>query len=144
MLSTLATMTLSSAFQTSYLNSINYPENLIPSGTSTYRSTLLIYKQRLDAAESNLCLVDGEDRIQEDFEIPIRDLQTCSGKGWAVPRDYTNCQYLIFVYTVVDKKNLHSPEELTEWLGVHVVPDPAKPTQRLVKIQKRGPKSRFM
>jgi hypothetical protein len=74
-------MTSFGAFQTSIREFINYPENLIPSGTSTYRSTLQSYRQRLDSAKSNLCLVEGVDNIEKDFDVPIRDLATSSGGG---------------------------------------------------------------
>ncbi|KAF2477653.1 uncharacterized protein BDR25DRAFT_249788 [Lindgomyces ingoldianus] len=118
-------MTLSSDFQNSYLNFINYPENLIPKGTTTYRSTLASYKQRLDDCESDLCLVDGEDDIDNDFEIPIRDLCTASGKA-------------------IDKRNIHSPDELTQWLGVTVIQDPVNAGHKIVTVQKRDPKCRFI
>lgn len=74
-------MALPTKFQNSYRNFLSYPENLIPSSTTTYRSTLVSYKIRLDSAAPDLCLVDGDDDIKNDFEIPIRDLGTSSGKG---------------------------------------------------------------
>ena len=77
----MATLNLPQSFRDSYRRFIDYPENLIPSSTSTYRSTLASYKSRLDDAQSDLCLVEGEDDIENDFEIRIRDLDTASGKG---------------------------------------------------------------
>jgi hypothetical protein len=74
------TLTLPIELQHSYLKSRNYPENLIPGGTATYRSKLASYKKRLDDAESDLCLVEGEDAVDEDFEIPIIDIEDGKGK----------------------------------------------------------------
>jgi hypothetical protein len=72
------TLTLPIKLQYSYLKSRDYPENLIPGGTATYRSKLASYKKRLDDAESSLCLIEGKD-VDEDFEIPIIDFE--DGKG---------------------------------------------------------------
>ncbi|ORX98952.1 hypothetical protein BCR34DRAFT_142252 [Clohesyomyces aquaticus] len=118
-------MATSDDFSTSYLHFINYPENLLQSSTNLYRSTLSAYKQRLDSAESDLCLVDGEDDVAGVFEVPIRDLETSTGKA-------------------LDKLNVHSPEELTEWLGVVTTPDPENPDQCLVTTRKKDPKCRFI
>ena len=65
--------------QASYLRSDLYPENLIPSDTITYPSKLASYRARLDEAGPDLCLIDGEDDVDEDFEIPIIDLETGDG-----------------------------------------------------------------
>jgi hypothetical protein len=75
------TYTLSVQLQHSYLNRGDYPENLIPSGTSTYRSKLVSYKKRLDEAEPDLCLIDGHDAVDDVFEIVMIDLGTGDRKG---------------------------------------------------------------
>ena len=75
------TLPLPDEFQRSFANCKNYPVNLIPSGTSTYRSTLESYEQRLDAVESSLCLVEGEDDINKNFEVHFRDLVKADGQG---------------------------------------------------------------
>ena len=75
------TYALSVELQNSYLKSSDYPENLIPSGTATYRSKLISYKKRLDEAEADLCLVHGQDDVEEVFEIAMIDLETGDGKG---------------------------------------------------------------
>jgi hypothetical protein len=67
--------------QNSYLGRRNYPKNLIPSGTTTYRSKLVSYKKRLEEAESDLCLVEGQDAVDDIFEIVMIDLATGDGKG---------------------------------------------------------------
>jgi hypothetical protein len=82
----MAEMTLPLAFQKSYHERLNYPESLIPSGTAIYRSKLKSYRQRLDDAEQELCLIEGKDDVNDIFEIPIIDLETYDGKGryWAL------------------------------------------------------------
>jgi hypothetical protein len=80
------TYTLPVELQNSYLSRRNYPENLIPSGTPTYKSKLVSYKKRLDEAESDLCLIDGQDAVDDIFEIAMIDLGTSDGKG-ALPSD---------------------------------------------------------
>ncbi|KAF1851034.1 uncharacterized protein K460DRAFT_328553 [Cucurbitaria berberidis CBS 394.84] len=118
-------MTLPLELQTSYLNSIDYPENLVPSGTATYRSKLISYKKHFDDAESDLCLVHGEDDVDDIFEIPMIDLETGDGKA-------------------LDKRNIHSPSKLTQWLGVEFVVDPTDPNTQHVIARKRDPKCRFI
>jgi hypothetical protein len=74
-------MTLPPRFQASYRDRLSYPESLIPSTTAVYSSKLRSYKNRLDGAEEDLCLVDGTDDVNEIFEVPIIDLDTADGKG---------------------------------------------------------------
>jgi hypothetical protein len=68
------------ALEKSYRQLDSYPENLIPSGTAIYRSKLASYRERLDDERGNLCLIDGEDDVINDFEVPIVDLDTVEGK----------------------------------------------------------------
>jgi hypothetical protein len=75
----MAKITLPDEFQHSYMIFREYPLNAILKGINTYRSTLQPLKDRLDAIESDLCLVQPED--YEKFEVPIRDLHTASGLG---------------------------------------------------------------
>jgi hypothetical protein len=91
--------------QNSYLRRTNYPENLVPSGTATHRSKLVSYRKRLDEAESDLCLVDGEDAVDDVFEIGMIDLETGDGKG-AIAHD-TQKQTLISGRTR-QEKHTHS------------------------------------
>lgn len=58
---------LSVELQKSYLDSANYPENLIPSGIATYKSKLVSYKERLDDAEVDLCLGSTKDEVENFF-----------------------------------------------------------------------------
>jgi hypothetical protein len=65
--------------QDSYLESNNYPENLIPSDFLTSKAKLASYKTRLDGVEADFCLMDHQvDRL---FEIPVIDIGTADGKG---------------------------------------------------------------
>jgi hypothetical protein len=73
--------TLPVELQKSYLDSANYPENLIPNGIATYKSRLISYRERLDGAETDLCLCPNRDDVEQDFEIPMIDLGTSDGKG---------------------------------------------------------------
>ncbi|KAH7128546.1 hypothetical protein B0J11DRAFT_578738 [Dendryphion nanum] len=116
---------LPSDFQQSIVRAIDYPENLPPRSTSTYRSTLKSYRERLDEAEPDLCLLPGEDDIDNDFEVSFRDLNTATGKD-------------------VDKRNTHSPEDATKWLGIEISPDPLSPGQKIVRTTKKDPSSRFV
>jgi len=69
-------------FYTSLEKFQKYPENLLNPGVGICRPVLQSFKERLDFATRDLCLVE-EDEIRNDFEIPIRDLNTASGKGKA-------------------------------------------------------------
>jgi len=73
-------MTFLGEFHKSLTKSHSYPENLLSTGTTTYLSTRQSYRKRLDETESSLCLV-GQDETLKDFEVPIRDLHTATGKG---------------------------------------------------------------
>jgi hypothetical protein len=83
-------MTLPSTFQKSYCERLAYPESLIPSSTAIYSSKLKSYRSRLDGAEEDLCLVDGQDDVDSIFEVPIIDLATSDGKGW---RQILSCSF---------------------------------------------------
>ncbi|KAH8633047.1 hypothetical protein IG631_11681 [Alternaria alternata] len=75
------TCTIPVELQHSYRKSNIYPENLIPSDAFTNKSKLASYKKRLDAVEHDLCLVYGQDDVDNDFDIPVIDLGTADGKG---------------------------------------------------------------
>lgn len=66
--------------QDSYRQSSNYPENIIPSEIYTNRSKLTSYKKRLSGVEYDLCLVDGQDEVEETFDIPVIDIGLANGK----------------------------------------------------------------
>jgi hypothetical protein len=74
-------MTLSPAFQESYQKRLQYPQSLVTSSTAIYSSKLKSYRRRIDVAEQELCLIDGQDDVNGIFEIPIIDLETDDGKG---------------------------------------------------------------
>jgi hypothetical protein len=100
-------MNLPQELQTSYLHCENYPANLIPSGTFTYKSKLASYVTRLDEAERDLCLVDSEDVIDDIFEIPIIDIGTGDGEGKL--RNVTNWSSLR-MHSIGPKKHTLSSE----------------------------------
>jgi len=60
---------------------IYYPQNLYSSYSYTPLSKLATYKKRLDEEEKSGLLLSSEDAIDGQFEVPIRDLDTISGKG---------------------------------------------------------------
>ena len=62
-------------FQKSLLDRKSWPSNLIHRSTNTYPSALDAFKSRLNSAELDL-FAEGED----DWELPIRDLQTAAGE----------------------------------------------------------------
>lgn len=126
--------------QESYLDSANYPENLIPSGIATYKSKLVSYKERLDDAEVDLCLGSTEDEVEKVFEIPVIDLDTSDGKG-NLP--FESLERLL-KNTGRDKRNIHSPAKLTEWLGVTTAQNPNDANTQLLMARKKDPKCRFM
>ncbi|CAN9426644.1 unnamed protein product [Alternaria alternata] len=118
-------MNLPQELQTSYLHCENYPANLIPSGTFTYKSKLASYVTRLDEAERDLCLIDSEDVIDDIFEIPIIDIGTGDGEALV-------------------SKNIHSAAKLSEWLGIDILSDARDPTVKQVVARKKDPKCRFI
>lgn len=115
----MAKITLPDEFQRSYMIFREYPLNAILKGTNTYRSALQPLKDRLDAIESDLCLVQPED--YKRFEVPIRDLHTASGLE-------------------MEKENIHSPERLSQWLGAKWI----SLEKKTVSAYKRDPKCRFI
>jgi hypothetical protein len=117
-------MILPIKIQTSFENSINYPENLRGTGITVYRSTLAAYKKRFDDVETRLCLVKDKD-IQTKFEVPFRDFVAANGEDPA-------------------KRNIHSQDGLTQWLGISTTVDPMTPGKLQVVANKRDPKCRFV
>jgi hypothetical protein len=117
-------MILPIAIQTSFEDYINYPENLRGTGITVYRSTLAAYKKRFDDMETRLCLVKDKD-IQNKFEVPFRDFVAAAGEDPA-------------------KKNIHSQDKLTQWLGISTIADPITPGKPQVVANKRDPKCRFI
>lgn len=61
----------------SYINSSDYPENLIPSDIFTEKTKLASYRKRLDDVENDFCLMTEKDEVVGAFEIPVIDI----GKG---------------------------------------------------------------
>lgn len=51
---------------------------------------------------------------------------------------------IISVGTDLDKRNVHSPKGLTEWLGVSLAPAPNDAGVPTVFVQRKDPKCRFM
>lgn len=132
--------TLPVELQKSYFDCTNYPANLIPSGIATYKSRLISYKKRLDDAESDLCLDLNKDDVERDFEIPMIDLGTGDGKG----KETRGLLEAMLMNPVRDKRNIHTPAILTEWLGVTTTQKIGDPTAQPLMTRKRDPKCRFM
>ena len=44
----------------------------------------------------------------------------------------------------LDKRNIHSPDEVTRWLGIDLTASQTNPGQTTVTTRKKHPKSRFM
>jgi hypothetical protein len=124
-------------FHTSLNDFQSYPENLLNPGIGICRSVLGSLKKRLDVAAPDLCLV-GVDEILNDFEVPIRDINTASGKG-KVSLDKSE-RFLLKNLSDLEKRNIHSEEELTQWLGIST----GNNNQGVVRTNKRDPKCRFM
>ncbi|KAF7559254.1 hypothetical protein G7046_g4894 [Stylonectria norvegica] len=110
-------------FQVSYRDRDSYPLNYTHRSISTYRSALVESAKRLDDATANLFEV-GLGML----EISFRDLKTDNGSGQDV-----------------GKLTMHSPEELTDWLGVRQQSssDATSPHDVLTTRQK-DPKCRFI
>jgi len=119
------TCTIPVELQHSYRNSNIYPENLIPSDAFTNKSKLASYKKRLDAVEHDLCLVYGQDDVDNDFDIPVIDLGTADGK-------------------VREKRYLHTPAKVTQWLAADIVQDTTDSNVQHVVARKRDPRCRFI
>lgn len=132
--------TLPLELQKSYLDSANYPENLILSGIATYKSRLTSYKRRLDDAESDLCLAPHKDDVEKDFEVPMIDLGTGDGKR-KLSFDLLSTMLRI---SVRDRRNIHTPTKVTEWLGVTVAKNSNDSSAQPFIAQKRDPRCRFM
>jgi hypothetical protein len=66
--------------QTSYLNVDSYPENILFNGSVIYKRKLVSCRKRLDDAEKGLFLLDGEDDVDNLFEVTIMDHETDENK----------------------------------------------------------------
>jgi hypothetical protein len=84
-------MTLSTEFQKSYHDRLDYPSSLIPGSTAIYSTKLKSYVKRLDDVEADLCLIDGQDEVNEIFDVPIIDLETADGEGQSVLVFWKSC-----------------------------------------------------
>lgn len=105
----------------SYINSSDYPENLIPSDIFTEKTKLASYRKRLDDVENDFCLMTEKDEVVGAFEIPVIDI----GK-------------------VREKLYLHTPEKVTQWLATERVRDTTDPNVQHIVARKRDPKCRFI
>ncbi|KAB2100402.1 hypothetical protein AG0111_0g11465 [Alternaria gaisen] len=111
--------------QDSYVNSSNYPENLVPSDIFTDTLKLASYRKRLDDVENDFCLMTEKDEVVGAFEIPVIDIGTADGK-------------------VREKLYLHTPEKVTQWLAIDRVRDTTDPNVQHIIARKRDPKCRFI
>ncbi|KAI1081681.1 hypothetical protein F5B20DRAFT_52553 [Whalleya microplaca] len=122
---TMALVNLPPRFQDALLKPLLYPSNSLLRTINTYPKSLEKAGVSLDEIESDLF----EDRKTE-WEIPIRDLSTASGKG--------GLSVLLkksrLIKLDVDKRNIHSHDKLLEWLGLSSQPG----------NMKKDPKCRFI
>lgn len=129
---------LPTIFQKSYLDRKHYPENVIERTISSYPSALAEYHKRLDDAADDLCETDIR-----NVDVLFRDLQVkFLNGGWK-----GQLQNSIITNAVtdnlseIDKYSIHSPDSLTEWLGVTTVHNE---DEKIVSATKQDPKCRFM
>ncbi|KAH9233222.1 hypothetical protein K456DRAFT_349890 [Colletotrichum gloeosporioides 23] len=107
-------------FQASYDERDRYPQNLLQRSISTYPIALSRYLERLDKAADNLC-----ERDVEKVDVCFRDLKTNDGGG-----------------EDVSKRNIHSPNTLTQWLGVRQIGRGS--SNQLLGVAEKDPKCRFI
>ncbi|KAI1370249.1 hypothetical protein F4677DRAFT_438915 [Hypoxylon crocopeplum] len=116
----MALISLPYGFQQALLNSESYPRNTIVKTINTYPKSLRQAENRLSERECDLF----EDN-RTKWEIPIRDLDTASGK-------------------VLEKYNIHSHDKLLEWLGIDTQASTHDSTAKTISGTKRDPKCRFI
>ncbi|KAG6363610.1 hypothetical protein INS49_008711 [Diaporthe citri] len=114
---------LPASFRDSYIDRESYPMNVVERTISTYPSALAEYLRRLDDAADDLCVRDIS-----KIDVPFRDLQV---------------QHVDGGWKGVEKRNIHSPEDLDEWLGVKTA-HPEDEKKPMVTVRKQDPKCRFM
>ncbi|KAL6708222.1 hypothetical protein ACN47E_003406 [Coniothyrium glycines] len=121
----MAGVKVSTEFLKSCSNFEAYPENLIRGGTATYSSKLTSYRTRLNDVAPDLCLTNGEDNVENDYEIPVIDMGTANG-------------------TAMARKNIHSAEKLEQWLGLSSAVDPVTKGVKECVVSSRDPRCRFI
>ena len=97
--------------QDSYVNSSNYPENLVPSDIFTDTLKLASYRKRLDDVENDFCLMTEKDEVVGAFEIPVIDIGTADGKGkhtLAMFEAILNHAQYARSYTYIHRRKLHN------------------------------------
>lgn len=129
---------LPTIFQKSYLDRNSYPKNLIERTISSYPTALAEYYERLKGAADDLCEIDVN-----NVDVLFRDLQVkFLNGGWKGLLEYlTITSEGTDNSTEIDKYNIHSPDSLTEWLGVATV---HHEDEKIVSATKQDPKCRFM
>ncbi|CAM1504861.1 Fc.00g024520.m01.CDS01 [Cosmosporella sp. VM-42] len=107
-------------FQSSYQDRDRYPCNYTHRSIGTYPSALAGFLKKLDLAAVDLC-----EKNLDNVEVSFRDL---NGEG-----------------TNVSKRNIHTPECLTEWLGVErILSSNVQEPQVGLTPERKDPKCRFI
>jgi hypothetical protein len=133
-------MMMPPALRKSYHFRADYPMNLISSEIATYKDMLLSYRDRLDDAEVDLCLVNDEDEVNDIFEVLMIDMATGDHNCMSSPATIVH----ILTTTALYRKKIHTPEKLTEWLGVIYINPPDESSMEDLRATKRDPRCRFM
>ncbi|KAH8688246.1 hypothetical protein BGZ61DRAFT_533042 [Ilyonectria robusta] len=110
-------------FQVSYRDRNSYPCNYTHRSVSTYPSALAEFAKKLDAAAEDLC-----EKNLKYVDVSFRDLKADNGEG----KD-------------VEKRNIHSPEGLTKWLGIkHTESSDPNDSEDIISVERKDPKCRFI
>lgn len=127
----MGTLQLPADFQSSYENSVSYPQNLVY--RASYPGALQVYTSRLDTAVKLLVEKDI------DADVPFRDFRP-TGQGARKSSPLVTSIYLL-TYKAFKKQNIFSDAALKEWLGDQSTTDPNSSGFVATKVD---PKCRFM
>ncbi|RDI79394.1 hypothetical protein Vi05172_g10588 [Venturia inaequalis] len=112
------TIALPEVLQKSCLNSKSYPSNYTLKSLSTYPTALKVWRNRLRDSAGEMFREPGS-----TVDIPYRDLNS-GGE--------------------LDKRNVFTPADFDEWLGLQFTNDPLDPSRQIVSATKSDPKCRFV
>lgn len=125
-------------FQQSCFDYSSYPQNLVLRGNYSYGAVLQSYKTRLDAVQKTLCF-----ESEEGVEVAIRDLSRYLGNG--IQSTATQrLGWLSTDYAELEKRNIHSSEWLSKWLGTSFKVGDRDSEQKTIIATKRDPQCRLM
>ena len=128
----MGTLQLPADFQSSYENSVSYPQNLVY--RASYPGALQAYTSRLNTAVPKL-LIEKD----TDADVPFRDFRP-TGQGARKSSPPVTSTHLL-TYKAFKKQNILSDAALKEWLGDQSTTDPNSSGSVATKVD---PKCRFM